>query len=85
MKQKQEKELNFEKALRKVMAVKYFEEEIISIIKEENDIKHIDVISRYGGNLICFYKQRDTDKLLILCRSNKRLPDNYLVVSYLHS
>ena len=29
------KELNFEKALRKVMAVKYFEEEIISIIKEE--------------------------------------------------
>lgn len=33
------------------------------------------------GILICFYKQRDTDKLLILCRSNKRLPDNYLVVS----
>lgn len=29
------KEVNFEKALRKVMAVKYFEEEIISIIKEE--------------------------------------------------
>lgn len=29
------KELNFERALREAMAVKYFEEEIISIIKEE--------------------------------------------------
>lgn len=29
------KELNFERALREAMRIKYFEEEIISIIKEE--------------------------------------------------